>query len=157
VEITVLVDADGLLRVMAKELTTGIESSVEVRPSYGLSDEEVERMLVESFEYAEDDLARRNLAIERVEAERILAATRGAFATDAGLLEADVRAAGEAAITHLETVAKGDDHHAIRAAIEALDVATKPFAQRRMNRAIAAQLHGVALEDAARRVGVEDK
>jgi molecular chaperone HscA len=157
VEITFLVDADGLLRVMAKELTTGIESSVEVRPSYGLSDEEVERMLVESFEYAEDDLARRNLAIERIEAERILAATRGAFATDAGLLEDDVRAAGEAAMAHLETVAKADDHHAIRAAIEALDVATKPFAQRRMNRAIAAQLHGVTLEDAARRVGVTDE
>ncbi|MCW5805291.1 MAG: Fe-S protein assembly chaperone HscA [Deltaproteobacteria bacterium] len=157
VEITFLVDADGLMKVMAKELTTGIESSIEVKPSYGLSDEEVERMLVESFEYAEDDLARRNLAIERIEADRILAATRGAFATDTALLDDDVRAAGEAAMTHLEATAQGSDHHAIRAAIEALDVATKPFAQRRMNRAIAAQLQGVALEDAARRVGAADE
>src|SRR6185312_7006459 len=80
VEITFLVDADGLLRVTAKEETTGNEASIEVKPSYGLTDEEVERMLIESFEHAEDDLAARNLAIERVEAERILAATRGAFA-----------------------------------------------------------------------------
>jgi molecular chaperone HscA len=151
VEITFLIDADGLLKVMAKELTTGKHAEIEVRPSYGLSDEEVERMLLESFEHAEDDLARRNLAIERVEAERILAATRQAFETDAELLDDDVRAAGEQAMAHLAQAMAGDDHHAIRAAIEALDVATKPFAQRRMNRAVAAQLQGVALEDAARR------
>jgi len=153
VEITFLIDADGLLKVMAKELTTGQESSIEVKPSYGLSDEEVEQMLIDSFEHAEDDLARRNLAIERVEAERILAATRGAFASDAALLDDDVRAAGEAAMRELEAAMAGTDHLAVRAKIEALDVATKPFAQRRMNRAVAAQLHGVSLEDAARKVG----
>jgi molecular chaperone HscA len=151
VEITFLIDADGLLKVMAKELTTGKEAAIEVRPSYGLSDEEVERMLLESFDHAEDDLARRNLAIERVEAERILAATRHAFATDAALLDDDVRAAGEQAMTRLEQAMAGADHHAIRVAIEGLDVATKPFAQRRMNRAVSAQLQGVALEDAAKR------
>jgi molecular chaperone HscA len=154
VEITFLIDADGLLKVMAKELTTGVEASIEVKPSYGLSDEEVERMLIESFEHAEEDLARRNLAIERVEAERILAATRAAFSEDPQLLTDDVRAAGEAAMTALATAAAGTDHHAIRNAIVALDVATKPFAQARMNRAIAAQLEGVALDDAARKVGV---
>ena len=157
VEITFLIDADGLLKVMAKELATGAQASIEVKPSYGLSDEEVERMLVESFDHAEDDLARRNLVVERVEAERILAATRNAFASDAALLDevgADVRDAGERAMQALEAAMAGEDHLAIRAAIEALDVATKPFAQRRMNRAIAAQLHGVTLEDAARKVGV---
>jgi molecular chaperone HscA len=153
VEITFLIDADGLLKVMAKELTTGKEASIEVKPSYGLSDEEVEQMLIDSFEHAEEDLARRNLAIERVEADRILAATRGAFASDAALLDDDVRAAGEVAMRELEAAIAGTDHLAIRARIEALDVATKPFAQRRMNRAVAAQLHGVALEDAARKVG----
>jgi len=153
VEITFLIDADGLLKVMAKELTTGQESSIEVVPSYGLSDEEVEQMLIDSFEHAEDDLARRNLAIERVEAERILAATRGAFVSDAALLEDDVRAAGEAAMADLEAAMAGTDHLAVRAKIEALDVATKPFAQRRMNRAVAAQLHGVSLDEAARKVG----
>ena len=153
VEITFLIDADGLLKVMAKELTTGQEASIEVVPSYGLSDEEVEQMLIDSFEYAEDDLARRNLAIERVEAARILAATRNAFAGDPGLLDDDVRAAGEAAMRALEAAVAGTDYLAVRAKVEALDVATKPFAQRRMNRAIAAQLQGVSLDDAARKVG----
>jgi molecular chaperone HscA len=153
VEITFLIDADGLLKVMAKELTTGKEASIEVKPSYGLSDEEVEQMLLDSFEHAEDDLARRNLAVERVEAARILAATRNAFATDAELLDDDVRAAGEAAMRDLEAAMAGTDHFAVRAKIEALDLATKPFAQLRMNRAVAAQLHGVSLDDAARKVG----
>jgi molecular chaperone HscA len=153
VEITFLVDADGLLKVMAKELTTGKEASIEVKPSYGLSDEEVERMLIESFEYAETDLAKRNLVVERVEAERILAATRGAFAADAAapeaerLLDAGVRAAGDAAMVELEAAMRGDDHLKIRAAIEALDLATKPFAQARMNRAVGAQLQGRTLDD----------
>jgi len=153
VEITFLIDNDGLLKAMAKELTTGVEASIEVKPSYGLSDEEVERMLVESFEHAEEDLARRNLAVERVEAERILAATRAAFVDDPALLADDVRAAGEDAMRALEAAMAGTDHHAIRSAIAALDVATKPFAQARMNRAIAAQLEGVAIDEAARKVG----
>jgi molecular chaperone HscA len=153
VEITFLIDADGLLKVMAKELTTGQETSIEVVPSYGLSDEEVEQMLLDSFEHAEDDLARRNLAVERVEADRILAATRQAFVTDAALLDDEVRAAGEDAMRALEAAMDGIDHLAVRAGIEALDRATKPFAQLRMNRAIAAQLHGVSLDDAARKVG----
>jgi molecular chaperone HscA len=153
VEITFLIDADGLLKVMAKELTTGKEASIEVKPSYGLSDEEVEQMLIDSFEHAEDDLARRNLAVERVEAERILTATRAAFASDAALLDDDVRAAGEAAMRELEAATAGIDYLAVRAKIEALDVATKPFAQLRMNRAIAAQLQGVSLDEAARKVG----
>jgi len=147
VEITFLIDADGLLKVMAKELTTGKESSIEVKPSYGLSDEEVERMLLDSFEHAEDDLAKRNLAIERVEAERILAATRQAFATDPALLSSEVRAAAEQAIAALETAMAGDDHLAIRQAVEALDIATKPFAQARMNRAIDAGFRGKTLDE----------
>jgi molecular chaperone HscA len=155
-EITFLVDADGLLKVMAKELTTGKESSIEVKPSYGLSDEEVERMLIESFDFAESDLALRNLLTERVEGERILAATRGAFASDAAasehLLDADVRAAGVAAMQDLEHAMTGDDHLKIRSMIEALDLSTKPFAQARMNRAVEAQLHGLTLEEAETQV-----
>src|SRR5262249_5191751 len=92
------------------------------------------------------------LLVERVEAERILAATRGAFADDAAsttehLLDADVRTAGEAAMTHLEATMAGDDHLKIRAAIEALDLATKPLAQARMNRAVGAQLAGRSLDE----------
>jgi molecular chaperone HscA len=155
-EVTFLVDADGLLKVMAKELTTGKEAAIEVKPSYGLSDEEVERMLIESFDFAESDLALRNLLIERVEGERILAATRGAFASDAAatehLLDADVRAAGVAAMQDLEHAMAGDDHLKIRSMIEALDLSTKPFAQARMNRAVEAQLHGLTLEEAETQV-----
>ncbi len=147
VEITFLVDADGILKVTAKELTSGIEAAIDVSPSYGLTDEEVERMLVESFDFAEDDLRRRNLRIERVEAERILAATRQAMIDDAALLAPDVRVAGDAAIAALETAMVGEDHLAIRHLIEALDLATKPFAQLRMNRAVDGAMRGRRLTE----------
>jgi molecular chaperone HscA len=153
VEITFLVDADGILHVTAKEETSGQEASIEVKPSYGLTDEEVERMLLESFEHAEADLAARNLAVERVEAERILAATRAALASGDPLLEPPVAAAGHAAIAALERLVAGTDHHAIRAGIEALDVATKPFAQARMNRAIEAAMRGKRLADVESELG----
>ena len=146
VELTFVVDADGILRVSAKEQLSGLEAAIDVKPSYGLTDEEVERMLVESFEHAEDDLAARNLRVERVEAERILAATRAAMATDAHLLEPEVEAATRAAMAELERLAAGTDHLAIRAGVEALDRASKPFAERRMNLAIAAAMQGRALD-----------
>jgi molecular chaperone HscA len=145
--ITFLVDADGILHVTAKEQTSGIEAAIEVVPSYGLTDEEVERMLLDSFEHAEEDLARRNLLVERVEAQRILAATRAAIDTDDGLLDDDTRVATVAAMAHLEAVSAGTDHLAIRAAVEALDHASKPFAQARMNRAVTAAMQGRRLDD----------
>jgi molecular chaperone HscA len=147
VEITFLVDADGILRVSAREQLTGIENSIEVKPSYGLTDEEVERMLMDSFEHAEEDLARRNLQVERVEAERILSATRAAMAKDPELLDDATRQATETAMTHLEEVARGTDHVAIRAAVEALDRASKPFAELRMNRAVSAAVRGKRVGD----------
>ncbi|MBL8625690.1 MAG: Fe-S protein assembly chaperone HscA [Myxococcales bacterium] len=142
VEISFQVDADGILHVAARELTSGVSAAIDVTPSYGLTDEEVERMLIESFEHAEDDLVARNLRTERVEAERILAATRAAMVSDAHLLDADVAVATEAAIAALETARAGDDYLAIRAAVEGLDRASKPFAERRMNLAIAAAMAG---------------
>jgi molecular chaperone HscA len=153
VEITFVIDADGLLRVAAKEQLSGTAASVEVKPSYGLSDEEIERMLTESFVHAEEDLARRNLQIERVEAERILNATRQAMVVDRSLLDDEVRAAAEVAIAHLDDVTRGNDHLAIRAAIENLDRATKPFAQLRMNRSIGAAMQGKSLDDVDRLLG----
>jgi molecular chaperone HscA len=152
VEIAFVVDADGILRVSAKELTSGVEASIDVKPSYGLTDEEVERMLLDSFEHAEADLKRRNVLVERVEAERIAAATRTALASGDPLLTDDVRDAGTAAIADLERIAAGDDHLAIRAAIERLDRATKPFAQARMNRAIEAAMRGRRVDDVERKV-----
>jgi molecular chaperone HscA len=147
VEITFLVDADGILRVSAREKLTGIENSIEVKPSYGLTDEEVERMLMDSFEHAEEDLARRNLQVERVEAERILSATRAAMAQDPELLDEATRQATETAMAHLEETARGTDHVAIRTAVEALDRASKPFAELRMNRAVSAAVRGKRVGD----------
>ncbi len=150
-------DADGILHVAAHEQVSGVEAAVQVKPSYGLTDEEVERMLLESFDHAEDDLAERNLRLERVEAERILAATRAAMARDPHLLDADVAAATTAAMAELERIAAGADHVAIRGAIEALDRASKPFAERRMNLAIEAAMKGRALDEVERELAGETR
>jgi molecular chaperone HscA len=141
-EVTFMVDADGILRVTAREETTGKESSIEVKPSYGLTDAEVERMLLESFANAEADVKARLLSEQRVEADRIMAAARGAMADTPDLLtEEDGRAIG-AALAVLEAARAGTDHHAIRAAVEGLDRASKEFAARRMNRALEQGLRG---------------
>ncbi|MCG8421528.1 MAG: molecular chaperone HscA [Proteobacteria bacterium] len=152
VEITFLVDADGILRVSALEKLTGIENSIEVKPSYGLTDEEIERMLMDSFEHADDDLVERNLRVERIEAERILNATRAAMKSDPELLDDVTRAATEKAMAELETLAAGEDYLVIRKAIEALDLASKPFAQRRMNRAVGAAVKGRSVGEVEREI-----
>ena len=149
VEIRFEVDADGLLRVSAEELVTGIRAEVEVKPSYGLTDEEVERMLLDSYENAEVDLKNRQLASERVEAARILAAIRAAIEGDPELLDDEVRAAIERAIAELEQAAAGDDHRVIHRAIEALDRASHPFAEARMNRAVRAAVRGRGVDEVA--------
>ena len=141
-EVTFTVDADGILRVSAREETTGIETKIEVKPSYGLTDEEVERMLLDSFAHAEEDVQIRLLTEQQVEADRIAAAARTAMADSPDLLTPDDRTAIDAALTALATVRAGKDHHAIRAAIEALDVASKDFAARRMNEAFDRGLRG---------------
>ena len=86
-EVRFEVDADGLLTVSAKELTTSVEQKVEVKPSYGLAEEDIERMLLDAYEHAEDDVALRSLREQRVDAERVMMATRGALEADADLLE----------------------------------------------------------------------
>ena len=114
-EVTFLVDADGILHVTASEETTGKEAAIEVKPSYGLTDEEVERMLLDSFEHAEDDVKARLLAEQRVEAERILAAARAAMARHAELLDADeARGDRTRRWPSSRRRAAGTDHHAIR-------------------------------------------
>jgi len=155
VEITFVVDADGILHVTAKEQVSGQHAAIEVKPSYGLSDEEIERMLLDSFEHAEEDLAQRNLRIERVEAERIVQATRGALGADPELWDDETRAATERALAELDRIKQGEDHLAIRAAVEALDRASKPFAQRRMDRAVAAAMEGKSVDDVERELGEE--
>jgi molecular chaperone HscA len=141
-EVTFHVDADGLLKVHAREVTTGLEQSVEVKPSYGLDDETVEKMLIDALEHGEDDLAARRLAEERVEAHRISSAAMRALDADAVLLVDGERARIQAAIAAVELAARGVDPSAIHAAIDALDHASKEFATRRMNRAIARAFEG---------------
>jgi molecular chaperone HscA len=141
-EVTFLVDADGILRVMAKEETTGKESSVEVKPTYGLSEEQIEKMLFDSYEYAEEDLKARLLAEARVESDRILSALERALATDGRLLSPAERTDIDGQIAGLRQASAGEDHRAIRERTEKLDLATKPFAERRMNEGIRRAIGG---------------
>ncbi|HVY38759.1 MAG TPA: Fe-S protein assembly chaperone HscA [Polyangia bacterium] len=141
-EVTFTVDADGILRVAAREETTGQEASVQVKPSYGLTDEEVERMLLDSFAHAEEDVQTRQLTEQRVEADRIAAAARAAMADSPELLTDEDRRAIDVALADLESARQGSDHHVIRRAVEALDEASKAFAARRMNVAFERGLRG---------------
>ena len=145
-ELTFTVDADGLLKVDAKELTTGIEQTVEVKPSYGLGEEEVEAMLMAALDHGEDDLNARRLIEERVEAERVLFATRKAMQTDADLLAADERAQIEEAAADLDKAIAGTSAGVIHARLELLDTATKAWAGRRMDRAVAQAIAGKNLD-----------
>jgi molecular chaperone HscA len=140
------VDADGLLKVEAEEKSTGTKQEVEVRPSYGLTDDEVERMLIDAYEHGEDDVQLRRLREEQIDAGRILAALEQALAADAALLTDDEeRADIEGAIRRLKRALDGDDHDEIRRRIEDLDHASKAFAGRRMDRSIERALAGRSL------------
>jgi molecular chaperone HscA len=159
-EITFHVDADGLLGVHAKELTTGIEQTVSVKPSYGLDDATVEQMLLDALDHGEEDLTRRRLAENRVEAGRILLATRKGLESDVDLLEPGEKARIEQACAALDTATRGEDPARIHAGIDALDAATKGFAGRRMNRAIARAIEGRRVDTVEKSVehakGVEE-
>jgi molecular chaperone HscA len=141
-EVTFLVDADGILRVSAREELTGQEAAIEVKPTYGLTDEQVEHMLLDSFAHAEADVKARLLAEQRVEAEGIISAARVAMADSPELLTDADRSAIEAALSALSAAEASGDHHAIRRGVEAVDQASKEFAGRRMNRAIEQGLRG---------------
>ncbi len=146
-EVTFRVDADGILGVTAKEQTTGIEQRVEVTPSYGLSDEEVEAMLMAALDHGEEDLERRQVVEARVEAERVVHATQKALEADADLIEsADERRQIDEAITTLHRVAQGEKAALIRLSTDDLDRATHVWAGRRMDRAIARAIAGKNVE-----------
>ena len=147
IRVSFQVDADGLLSVSARELGSGVEASVLVKPSYGLADDDIARMLREGFASAETDMAARSLREARVEAERMGLATRAALAADGDLLLDAERAAIEAELLTLARIAAGDNHAAIDSAVEALAHSTEGFAAARMNRGIRAALTGRKLED----------
>jgi len=140
--VTFQVDADGLLSVTAREATTGVEASVAVKPSYGLADGEIERMLRESFEHAREDMHSRALHEAQVEANRLIEAVRSALAADSALLEASEREEIERRVAALEGALGGADHRALRAGTEALNKATDEFAARRMDAGVRRALAG---------------
>ncbi len=149
VEITYSVDADGILSVSARELETGVEQHVQVKPTYGLSEEEVEAMLVESIEHAEEDVTERFLVEWRVEGERIVAALETAFQVDGELLTPAEKAPIDERIEGLRQAMAGKDYLAIKAWIESLDAASKAFAERRMDKHIGKAMAGHRVEEFA--------
>ncbi|MBX3197632.1 MAG: Fe-S protein assembly chaperone HscA [Labilithrix sp.] len=151
-EVTFRVDADGLLSVHAREERTGAEQTVSVKPSYGLDDDTVEQMLLDAIDHGEEDLAARKLAEVRVEASRVVASTRKSLTLDPDLLEPGEQARIESAIADLEKAIAGADARRVELKIEDLDAATKSFAGRRMNRAIAQAIEGQALDSVERSV-----
>ncbi|MCV0438776.1 MAG: Fe-S protein assembly chaperone HscA [Hydrogenophaga sp.] len=147
IRVTFTVDADGLLSVSAKEQGSGVEARVDVKPAYGLSDEQIAAMLQDSFATAQQDIQARALVEARVDADRMIAATRTALAADADLLEPSEREQIDALMTTLATTAAGDDANAIVNATSELAKATEPFAALRMNRGIQQALSGKKLEE----------
>jgi molecular chaperone HscA len=147
IRVTFTVDADGLLSVSAKEQGSGVEARIDVKPSYGLSDEQIAAMLKDSFATAEEDMKARALAEARVDADRMLLATQSALDVDGVLLSAHERAEVDALMAQLRTT-RADSHDAatVEAATEALAKGTEAFAAERMNHSIQKALAGKNVE-----------
>ncbi|WBE26449.1 Fe-S protein assembly chaperone HscA [Denitrificimonas caeni] len=148
IRITFQVDADGLLGVTARELGSGVEASIQVKPSYGLTDTEISGMLKESFENAEHDKQARALQEQRVDAERLLETVRAALQADAeALLSKEERAVIEERMSALDTVRQGDDVNAIARHVQQLNHATNEFAARRLDATVKKSLAGRQLNE----------
>jgi molecular chaperone HscA len=148
VEVTFTVDADGILSVSAKELSTGVEQQITVKPTHGLTDEEIEQMLLDSIDHAEEDVKNRLLIEQQVEARRVLMDGAKQLREHGDLLTADERRALEASLSALETLAATtNDHQALKAAIHETDTLARPFVEKIMNRAIAKAAVGHRVEE----------
>jgi molecular chaperone HscA len=147
IRVTFQVDADGLLSVSAREQTSGVEASVQVKPSYGLSDDEIARMLQESFGTAPQDMAARALAEQQVEADRMIEATQAALNADAALLSAEELRAVQTQMADVRAKRATQDTEAIKHAVEQLAAATEEFAARRMNAAVRQALAGKKIDE----------
>lgn len=147
IRVTFEVDADGLLHVTARETGSGVEAAVAVKPSYGLADEDIARMLHEGFNAAGTDMRERALRLARVDAQRMLEATRAAIAADGDLLDTAQRADIDTHLQALAALLDGADTPAIEAATKALAEATESFAAERMNRGIRQALAGRRVEE----------
>jgi molecular chaperone HscA len=147
VRVSFQVDADGLLSVSARETTSGVEASVAVKPSYGLSDEEIARMLSESMSAASADLKARALREQQVEAQRLIEAARAALARDGDLLDPGERTRIETLVERLGDAVSGDDGEALTRLLADLTHGTEEFAMRRMDRAIRSALTGARVDE----------
>ena len=147
IRVTFQVDADGLLSVVAREQHSGVEASVVVKPSYGLADDEIARMLEDSFQSAEIDMRARALREAQVEAQRLIEATDAALAADGELLDGEERSRIDSALDRLRAAALGGDADAIEVQTKALAAETDEFAARRMNKSIRAALQGRKLDE----------
>ena len=147
IRVSFQIDADGLLSVSARELATGVESSVVVKPSYGLTDNEIERMLRDSITHARDDEQARALREQQVEADRLHAAVQNALAADSALLNFEERAEIDRRLEELKAAHAGNDIARIKQAIKAVDSATQAFAMRRMDANVRRALTGHKLEE----------
>jgi molecular chaperone HscA len=142
IRVTFTVDADGLLTVSAQEQLSGVQAQIDVKPSYGLSDDDIARMLKDGFATAQQDMQARALAEAQVDADRMVLATRSAMQADPDLLEGAERQDIEALISALQQQRSQGDAAAVEAATQALAQATEAFAARRMNKGIAQALAG---------------
>jgi molecular chaperone HscA len=147
IRVTFQVDADGLLDVSAREQGSGVEASVSVKPSYGLDDDEIARMLRDSMGSADDDMRARALREQQVEAQRLLEATQAALAADGDLLDAEERSAVDALLAQVAAAVDATDADTVKAAVDALANGTEEFAARRMDRSIRAALAGRRVDD----------
>ncbi|HCM6146859.1 TPA: Fe-S protein assembly chaperone HscA [Klebsiella aerogenes] len=147
IRVTFQVDADGLLSVTAMEKSTGVEASIQVKPSYGLTDGEIANMIKDSMSYAEQDIQARMLAEQKVEAARVLESLESALAADAALLSAAERQVIDAAAEQVRTAAAGEDADAIKEAIKNIDTQTQEFAARRMDQSVCAALKGQSVDE----------
>ncbi|WP_369049841.1 Fe-S protein assembly chaperone HscA [Klebsiella aerogenes] len=147
IRVTFQVDADGLLSVTAMEKSTSVEASIQVKPSYGLTDGEIANMIKDSMSYAEQDIQARMLAEQKVEAARVLESLESALAADAALLSAAERQVIDAAAEQVRTAAAGEDADAIKEAIKNIDTQTQEFAARRMDQSVRAALKGQSVDE----------
>jgi molecular chaperone HscA len=157
VKVDFTVDANGILTVSAKEEYTGVEANIEVLPSYGLEEDEIERMLEDAIDFAEADVDARMLIESRVEAEQVLAALKKALRDDSALLKDGEQATLDAIIADLEAAMQGEDRKRISALTERLDEASAPFAQRRIERDLQIALKGQHADQVAEKLDIADK
>ena len=147
IRVTFQVDADGLLSVTAHEMVSGVESTVQVKPSFGLSDSEIETMLRDSMDHAEEDVLARSLREQQVEADRIIESVESAVAADGDILKPEERKQIDAAVASLQQLRDGDDPQKIKQAIQTLNQASTDFAARRMDAGIQSAMTGHKVEE----------